>query len=123
MAEVIEFVKAKRFGPDDYMFADQGAYFRYQNFYKRQWADACNAAGITGVRFHDLRHTFASLRAQQGVPPHVLMDWMGHTNIGTTMNIYAHVYEDDPTHLEMIARLYAASTSDKPSHAVLALSM
>ncbi len=67
-------------------------------------------AGITGVRFYDLRHTFASLRAQQGVPPHVLKDWMGHSSIVTTMNIYAHVYDEDATTQDLLARLYASST-------------
>ncbi len=110
MAEVAAFVQARRLRPEDYLFADQGDCFRYQNFYKRQWKDACTMAGITGVRFYDLRHTFASLRAQQGVPPHVLKDWMGHSSIVTTMNIYAHVYDEDATTQDLLARLYASST-------------
>ncbi len=55
----------------------------------------------------ELRHTFASLRAQQGVPPHVLKDWMGHSSIVTTMNIYAHVYDEDATTQDLLTRLYA----------------
>lgn len=44
--------------------------------------------------------------ASQGVPPHVLKEWAGHTNITTTMNIYVHVNESDP-HIEaIIERLY-----------------
>ncbi len=110
MAEVVACVQAKRLPPDAYLFADQGQFFRHGNFYKRQWKDACTAAGITGVRFYDLRHTFASLRAQQGVPPHVLKEWMGHSSIVTTMNVYAHVYDEDATTQDLLARLYADAT-------------
>jgi integrase len=43
------------------------------------------------VRVHDPRHTCASLLLAQGVEPRVIMETLGHSQIGTTMNIYAHV--------------------------------
>lgn len=42
-------------------------------------------------RFHDLRHTCASLLLASGVSPRTLMEWMGHSQISLTMNTYAHV--------------------------------
>lgn len=63
------------------------------------------------VRFHDLRHTFATLRAMEGVPPHVLKNWMGHADITTTMNIYSHVYEGDPRMEALVERLYGTQDS------------
>jgi integrase len=49
-------------------------------------------AGIRSVRFHDLRHTYASLMAQQGTPPKYLQEQMGHSSIQVTMDNYAHLF-------------------------------
>lgn len=43
------------------------------------------------TRFHDLRHTCATLLIEQEVHPRVVMDILGHAQISTTMNTYAHV--------------------------------
>jgi len=48
-------------------------------------------AGLPPMRYHDLRHGAASLMAAQGVPARVAMEILGHSQISTTMNIYAHV--------------------------------
>lgn len=45
------------------------------------------------IRFHDLRHTSATILITQGVQPKVIAERFGHTNIQTTMNIYGHVLE------------------------------
>ena len=42
-------------------------------------------------RFHDLRHCCASLLLAQHVPPRVVMDVLGHSQIALTMNTYSHV--------------------------------
>lgn len=47
--------------------------------------------GVTDVRFHDLRHTFASLLLEAGESPKVIQELLGHSTITTTMDIYAHV--------------------------------
>jgi integrase len=43
------------------------------------------------TRFHDLRHSCATLLIVMGVHPRVVMEILGHSQISTTMNIYAHV--------------------------------
>lgn len=43
------------------------------------------------VRFHDLRHTCATLMIKQGIHPRVVMEILGHSQISTTMNTYGHV--------------------------------
>jgi integrase len=48
-------------------------------------------AGLPDLRFHDLRHSCASLLIAQGVSPRVVMETLGHSQIGLTMNTYAHV--------------------------------
>lgn len=48
-------------------------------------------AGLPRMRFHDLRHSCASLLLAQGVAPRVVMETLGHSTIATTMNVYSHV--------------------------------
>jgi integrase len=43
------------------------------------------------VRFHDLRHTAATLLLAQGVDPRTIMETLGHSQISLTMNTYSHV--------------------------------
>jgi len=48
-------------------------------------------AGLPHMRFHDLRHSCASLLLAQGLSPRLIMETLGHSQISTTMNTYAHV--------------------------------
>ena len=50
-------------------------------------------AGLTGVRFHDLRHTFASLMLLRGVKPKVISEALGHSSVVFTMDVYSHIIE------------------------------
>ena len=45
----------------------------------------------TTLRFHDLRHSTASLLLAQGVHPRAIMELPGHSSITVTMNVYGHV--------------------------------
>lgn len=51
-------------------------------------------AGLPHMRFHDLRHSCATLLAAQGVPPRVAMDILGHSDIRLTLNVYTHVRDE-----------------------------
>jgi integrase len=55
------------------------------------WHDLRERAGITDVRLHDLRHSFASVAASQGVPLAVLGRLVGHQTLRTTER-YAHIF-------------------------------
>lgn len=48
-------------------------------------------AGLPRLRFHDLRHSCATLLLVQGVPARVVMEILGHSSIALTMNTYSHV--------------------------------
>lgn len=50
-------------------------------------------AGLPDIRFHDLRHSAASLMLAQGIPLRSIQDILGHSSIGLTANLYAHVGE------------------------------
>ena len=48
-------------------------------------------AGLPDVRFHDLRHTAATLMLQNGIHPKVVQERLGHSDISMTLNTYSHV--------------------------------
>jgi integrase len=49
------------------------------------------SASLPDIRFHDLRHTAATLLLAQGVDPRTIMETLGHSQISLTMNAYSHV--------------------------------
>lgn len=48
----------------------------------------CAHAGFDAIRFHDLRHSFASLALDSGVSPKQVQSWLGHSSVVTTLSIY-----------------------------------
>jgi integrase len=60
---------------------------------KRQWRTLCKAAGITGLRLHDLRHSYASALVSGGASLPLIGALLGHSNPATTSR-YAHLYDD-----------------------------
>jgi integrase len=50
-------------------------------------------AGLRNVRFHDLRHTFASLMLLRGAKPKVISEALGHSSVAFTMDVYSHIIE------------------------------
>jgi len=49
------------------------------------------AARLPQIRFHDLRHSVATLLLAQGVSPRYIADLLGHSQVSFTMQTYAHV--------------------------------
>ncbi|WP_295475763.1 tyrosine-type recombinase/integrase, partial [uncultured Subdoligranulum sp.] len=47
--------------------------------------------GLRQIRFHDTRHSCASLLLRNGVQMKEIQEWLGHSDISTTANIYAHL--------------------------------
>lgn len=50
--------------------------------------------GLLNIRFHDLRHTNATLMLKSKVPPKVAAERLGHSSIGITMDLYSHVMKE-----------------------------
>lgn len=48
-------------------------------------------AGLPQIRFHDLRHTCATLFLARGTNPKIVQEILGHANISQTMDTYSHV--------------------------------
>ena len=57
----------------------------------REFQAMLAATKVPRVRFHDLRHTAATLLLSQGVDPRTIMETLGHSQISLTLNTYSHV--------------------------------
>jgi len=57
------------------------------------FARIARQAGLENVRFHDLRHTFASLMLLRGAKPKVISEALGHASVAFTMDVYSHIIE------------------------------
>ena len=71
----------------------EGGPLRHGNFRRRHFAPAVRKAlppAKHGLRFHDLRHTCASLLIAAGAHPHSIKEHLGHSDIRTTFNVYGH---------------------------------
>ena len=56
-----------------------------------EWKALLEEAGVREARLHDARHTAATLLLMQGVPARVVMQILGHSQIGLTLGTYSHV--------------------------------
>jgi integrase len=63
------------------------------NFVRRSYKPLLKQAGLPQLTFHDLRHTFASLM-MPNEHPKIVQEMLGHSRIGTTLDIYSHLSQD-----------------------------
>jgi integrase len=80
----------------DFVFATQvGTPLNRHNFFRRCFKPLLEEAGLPrSVRFHDLRHTCATLLLSKNVNPKIVQELLGHANISQTMDTYSHMLPD-----------------------------
>lgn len=61
------------------------------NTVSRAWSILATKAGVKVIRFHDARHTHASLMLRQGIHPKIVQERLGHSSISITLDTYSHV--------------------------------
>jgi len=64
------------------------------NHTNRSFKPLLKRAGLPDIRFHDLRHTFASLMMPNVQNPQIVQEMLGHSRISTTLDIYSHLSQD-----------------------------
>lgn len=76
----------------DLVFANgRGTPLHKSNLLFQSFKPLLKKAGLPSIRFHDLRHTAATLLLLQGVHPKVVSEMLGHASIGITLDLYSHV--------------------------------
>jgi integrase len=68
-----------------------GTLINPSNLRKRSFASLLKRAKLPHIRFHDLRHTCATLLFRRGVHPKYVQELLGHSNIAITLDTYSHV--------------------------------
>ena len=74
-----------------FVFADPIGNYLPQRSFMEKYHTFLQKYGITDIRFHDLRHTFASLLIESDVSMKVVQELLGHSTITTSMDIYTHI--------------------------------
>lgn len=74
----------------DFLLPGEGRGYWSQNSFYAAFRAHAQAAGLTGITPHTLRHTFATHMSQRGVPLRIIQQWLGHERIDTT-GIYMQV--------------------------------
>jgi integrase len=70
----------------------RGTPLRRDNLHDKHWKPLLRRAGLPDIRFHDLRHTCATLLLTKGVHPKIVSEMLGHsTSVSITLDIYSHV--------------------------------
>lgn len=102
-------------GPEGLVFVmPEGGPLRRQNFRQRVWLAALRQAGVGHLRFHDLRHTGATLAAASGAPLKDLMKRLGHASAAAAIRYQHAVAGHDEAiaeFLDTVARQAATDTT------------
>ena len=86
---------AGRGDPGAFVFtAPQGGPLRVTAFRARMWRPATRAAGLDGLRIHDLRHTAVALWIAAGANPKEVAARAGHSSVSFTLDRYGHLYPE-----------------------------
>lgn len=109
--------------PDGLIFTSPtGMQVRHGNFKEDHFAPAVERLGDklpAGLRFHDLRHTHASLLIARGWRPEQIKDRLGHGSIRTTLDWYGHLYEGhDSAQLDELGSEIGAALATEPAPSV-----
>ncbi|MGH2752278.1 MAG: tyrosine-type recombinase/integrase [Actinomycetota bacterium] len=81
--------------PDSLVFTGpKGGALRRAGFRRSWWRPAIKAAGLPGLKFHELRHTFVAMWVAAGADPKEVSVRAGHSSVAFTLDRYGHLYHD-----------------------------
>ena len=94
LVEILKKHKAKNYSSDFVCTLEDGRLISPSSL-NHKFKDIIKENNLPNIRFHDLRHSHASLLLSQGVQPKMISERLGHSNISITMDLYSHIYEAD----------------------------
>ncbi len=74
----------------DLVFTREDGQPLHPDWFRRRFERRIHRAGLPKIRFHDLRHTHATLALQAGVHRKVISERLGHSTVAMTLDIYSH---------------------------------
>ena len=74
-----------------YICVDEMGRLHSPHYLTEAFAKLLKKHGLRKIRYHDLRHSCASLLLANGVPMKQIQEWLGHSDFSTTANVYAHL--------------------------------
>ncbi len=86
--------KGKVINPDCLVFSRADGNPLDPSMLSHEFHQVVTRAGLENFRFHDLRHTFASLMLLKGAKPKVISEALGHSSVAFTMDVYSHIMEN-----------------------------
>ena len=81
----------KPLGDADLVFSNTNGVAIDPGTLTHNFARIARKAGLPGTRFHDLRHTFATLMFMAGIHPKIVSEMLGHSSVSFTLDTYSHV--------------------------------
>lgn len=98
----IQIRNARLFGNNEYeyIFCKPDGGFYHVNYISTMFKNVIEQYNLKPIRFHDLRHTFASIAQECGISIFEISKALGHSTVATTSNIYTHLFDD--THAKVI---------------------
>ena len=97
-----------------YLCVDEIGNIIRPNYVSEQFPRLLEKNRLRPIRFHDLRHSCASLLLANGVPMKQVQEWLGHSTFSTTADIYAHLdYKSKQGSAGVIANLLGESKFPK----------
>ena len=83
--------KSYRSDYDDYVCVNEMGVLLNPDYVSDTFSKLLKRHGMKHIRFHDLRHSCASLLLNLGYSMKDIQEWLGHSNYQTTANLYSHV--------------------------------
>lgn len=99
----------------DFVFTSKRGHLLHRGTFRlKVWLPAVERAGFSPLRFHDLRHTCASLLIAGGAHPKEIQARLGHSSITTTLNVYGHLFPSlDDRLAERLDATYREAKADQ----------
>lgn len=88
---IVKFILSlKLYKNADYLCVDEVGNLIRPNYITTEFCKIIRKENMKKIRFHDLRHSYATLLLSQGIGMKDIQEWLGHADITTTSNTYAH---------------------------------
>lgn len=98
---------------DGFVLHRDGEPVNYNDF-GYYWRRATKAAGVPTMRYHHLRHAFASMLIAAGCSMRAVQHALGHANAATTLNLYSHLWPGDEDRIRQAVDRALAGHAEDP---------